>query len=108
MLLKMGFSSQWTTKIMDCVSTVFSFLRKGRPYGFVCPSRGLLQGCPLSSYLFLVCAEGLSALIRHDEACNSLAGTRYGCSGPRISHLFFLPMTAYCLLMLEIHIVILS
>ena len=49
---------------MLCISTVEYFvLFNGTVVGLVVPGRGLHQGCPLSPYLFIVCAEGLSAVI---------------------------------------------
>jgi hypothetical protein len=64
MMRKMGFAKQWIKLIMNCVSTVsYSVLINGQPMGQFLPSRGLWQGDPLSPYLFLLCAEGLSALI---------------------------------------------
>ncbi|KAL5798204.1 hypothetical protein ACOSQ2_003024 [Xanthoceras sorbifolium] len=90
MLLKLGFSILWTNKIMDCVTTVsFSVLRNGRPEGVIHPTRGLRQGCPLSPYLFLVCAKGLYAFLHQAESCGSIAGIKCRRSSPRISHLFF-------------------
>ncbi|KAL5805001.1 hypothetical protein ACOSQ3_031801 [Xanthoceras sorbifolium] len=42
MMLKIGFSSSWTEKIMNCVTTVsYSILRNGVPMGKIIPSRGL-------------------------------------------------------------------
>ena len=50
---------------MRCVSTVsYSIKINGKPRGSIIPSLGIRQGDPLSPYLFLLCAEGLSALIR--------------------------------------------
>ncbi|KAK6124264.1 hypothetical protein DH2020_042016 [Rehmannia glutinosa] len=87
---KMGFGSKWIDIVMDCVSTArFSFRFNGATFGKVIPERGLRQGCPLSPYLFLLCVEGLSALIRGRERCNSLTGITAARGAPRISHLFF-------------------
>ncbi|KAL5861935.1 hypothetical protein ACOSQ4_003231 [Xanthoceras sorbifolium] len=90
MLIRLGFSFSWVTKIMDCVSSIaFSCLINGAPTGCVIPSWGLCQGDPLSPYLFLVCAEGLSALLRYAERNGSISRIRCGRIGPQISHLFF-------------------
>jgi hypothetical protein len=49
---------------MTCVRTVtYSVLIHGRPYGHIVPTRGIRQGDPLSPYFFILCAEGLSALL---------------------------------------------
>ncbi|CAN0872225.1 Uncharacterized mitochondrial protein AtMg01250 [Linum grandiflorum] len=55
----------------------------------VLPSRGLRQGCPLSPFLFLFCAEGLSGLLRQAEMAGTLMGMRVSRSAPRLTHLLF-------------------
>lgn len=82
MMGRMGFSSRWISLVMTCISTTrFSFLINGELVGDVRAFRGLRQGCPLSPYPFLLCAEGLSALIRRAECDGELTGfssSRYG------------------------------
>ena len=49
----------------------------------------LRQGDPLSPYLFLMCAEGLSALLRKAEGESLIRDISICRRSPRISHLFF-------------------
>ena len=70
---KLGFHESWICMIMRCINSVsYSVLINGVAYGNIIPLRGLCQGDPLSSYLFLLCADGLSSLIskavrNHDQ-----------------------------------------
>ena len=65
---KLGFHQRWRALMMQCVSSVtYSVRINGKPRGQIVPTRGLRQGNPLSPYLFLLCAEGLSALIKSDQ-----------------------------------------
>jgi hypothetical protein len=89
-LQKLGFHRRWVDLIMTCVSTTsYTVMVNGAPYGYIKPSRGLRQGDPLSPYLFLLCAEGLSALIRKSEREKAIRGIAICRRGPRLSHLFF-------------------
>ena len=57
--------------------------------GPIIPKRGLHQGCPLSPYLFIICAEGLLALLRQAETSGLINGSKICRGAPSISHLFF-------------------
>ena len=62
---KLGFAERWRNLIMQCITSVTYAIRiNGNPRGRIIPSRGIHQGDPLSPYLFLLCAEGLSSLIK--------------------------------------------
>ena len=62
---KLGFVETWRRLIMQCVTTITYAIKINRcPRGHIIPSRGLWQGNPLSLDLFLLCAEGLLALIK--------------------------------------------
>jgi len=89
-MLKIGLPEQWVNLAMETVQTAtYSILINGEPKGFITPTRGIRQGDPLSPYLFLLCAEGLSSLIRKAADTNRLKGI-YSCQGGvRISHLLF-------------------
>ena len=68
MMRKMGFHEMWISLMMMCVTTVsYSVLINGEPKGRIVPSRDLHQGDPISPYLFLLCAKGLSTMIKKEE-----------------------------------------
>ncbi|KAL5835215.1 hypothetical protein ACOSQ4_014712 [Xanthoceras sorbifolium] len=90
MMEKLGFFSGWIDKVMCCVTSAsYSFLINEEPRGSVRPTRGLKQGCPLSLYLFLLCAKCLSAMLDRAEQLGTLHGIRVARSVPRVSHLLF-------------------
>ena len=79
---------------MTCISTVtYSIRINGRPHGHIVPSRGIRQGDPLSPYLFMLCAEGLSALIKKGVDDGRLEGIAVCRGGPNYL-IYFSQMTA--------------
>jgi hypothetical protein len=74
-MLRLGFSSAWVSLIMRLVTTVsFSVLFNGVPQEEFRPSRGIRQGDPISPYLFLLAAEGLSCLLKSQDHSSALNG----------------------------------
>ncbi|CAN0875173.1 Uncharacterized mitochondrial protein AtMg01250 [Linum grandiflorum] len=65
---KLGFSPVWVQWMMLCVRSVeYAVIMNNQRYGRICPSRGLRQGCPLSPFLFILCTEGLTAMLRQES-----------------------------------------
>jgi hypothetical protein len=86
----MGFISQWITWMLMCITTVeYHVIFNGERIGPITPERGLRQGCPLSPYLYILCAEGLSSIIKSHELRGKLHGTRICRTAPSVSHLLF-------------------
>lgn len=76
--------------VVACVTSLsYSFLVNGQPCGYILPTRGLRQGDPLLPYLFLLCVEGLSALIAKKDQDEALSGIRLCGDAPTIHHLQF-------------------
>jgi hypothetical protein len=89
-MLKIGFARRWVDLLMVCIRTVtYSVLINGQPHGKIVPTRGIRQGDPLSPYFFILCAEGLSTMLRRAEQEGRLTGLPISRGGTRISHLFF-------------------
>ena len=68
-MVKMGFNAQWIQGMTMCVETVdYSVLVNIDVVCTIIPGRGLRQGDPISPYLFIICAKGISSLIRRAKA----------------------------------------
>ena len=88
-MVRMGFCPRWITLVMSCVKTVtYSIMVNGEPMGMIHPKRGIWQGDPLSLFLFLLCTEGLHALIKHSARSGDLKGFSLCKRGPKLTHLF--------------------
>lgn len=90
MMKKLGFNDVWISRVMTCVSTAsYAVLVNGSPRSKIVPTRGLRQGDPLSPYLYLICAEGLSCLQKEAEMDSKIKGVKEARCNPFINHLFF-------------------
>lgn len=70
-------------------SVSYSVLVNGSPHGIVKPQRGIRQGDPLSPYIFILCADILSHLIKVKAAASDIRGIKVGLDAPVITHLQF-------------------
>jgi len=89
-MLKLGFRESFVTLILRCVNSVcFSIKLNGHLSEVFKPSRGIRHGDPISPYLFLLCSEGLSCLLKTVGPMHLSRGVRVGVHAPWISHLLF-------------------
>ena len=87
---KLGFPVDWIKMVMSCVTTPsFSILINGKPHGMIHPSKGIRQGDPLSPYLFLLCAKGLTALLKKAELEGRIKGVSICRGAPKVTNLMF-------------------
>jgi len=86
-LNKMGFHHRLIHWM--CIRSHYSVLINGEQVGPIILGRGLRQGDPLSPYLFIICAKGLSSLIRDAKTEGVLTGTKVCRQAPSVSHLLF-------------------
>lgn len=94
---QLGFNDVWIGKIMLCVlSITFLALVNGEPKCLIKLSRGLRYGDPLSHYLFLLCTEGLIALLAKANAAKQVMGIQISREAHLINHLFFVISILLC------------
>ncbi|GAA0159111.1 hypothetical protein LIER_38794 [Lithospermum erythrorhizon] len=80
-------SIDWVMCIVSSVS--YSFLLNIAPKGFLRPSRGIRQGDPLCPYFFLLCAEGLTSMLRMAETRGALTAVKINRGRPSVSYILF-------------------
>lgn len=99
------FPSQLVSLVMSCVSTssISILVNKGALESFY-PSRGIRQGDPISSYLFILCMEVLGALIKDKCKAKLWNSVKASQSGLAFSHVFFFGMIS-CFLRKQIGII---
>jgi hypothetical protein len=90
MLSTMGFPETLIKTIMNCITSVsYQILINGQPSKCFSPERGLRQGDPLSPYLFILCANVLSGLLKKESQQSNIHGIQIARNAPKITHLLF-------------------
>lgn len=89
-MYKLGFAHRWVSWIMTCITSVrYSVKFNGSLLNTFAQSRGLRQGDPLSPFLFLFVADGMSLLLEEKVAQGELSPVYVCRRAPCISHLLF-------------------
>lgn len=90
-LIKLGFDNKIIELFMDCASSArYQISHGGKEFGNIMPERGIRQEDPLSSYLFLICLEGLTTYIDPKLLKEGLIqGVKVARGAPTLSHMFF-------------------
>ncbi|KAF5470931.1 hypothetical protein F2P56_011417 [Juglans regia] len=87
---RMRFRERWIGLIMECITSVsYVVLVNGRPRDVIYPSQGIRQGDPISPYLFLLSADGLSSLINVAKVKGDIRGMTVARGGIKVSHILF-------------------
>lgn len=90
MMRNLGFRDHWISLVMRCITTVsYSILINAQLDAIMKPKRGIKKGDLISPYLYLLCAEGISALLTKAECNSSIHGIGVVSQAPSINHLFF-------------------
>ena len=96
MLNSKGFSPRWRTWMRGCLSSVsYAILVNGNAKGWVKASRGLIQGDPLSLFLFTIVADVLNGMLLRAKERSMLEGFSVGRNRTRVSHLQFADDTIF-------------
>ena len=86
-LIVMNFDTKWIKWFMECVSLVqYTLLINGNLTNSFKPFQGLRQEDPLSTYVFLMCANILSISL---SQAKNLKKIKVGRNGLSFSHLLF-------------------
>uniref|UniRef100_A0A803PV05 Reverse transcriptase domain-containing protein n=1 Tax=Cannabis sativa TaxID=3483 RepID=A0A803PV05_CANSA len=85
-----GFPQKFRHWVSQCISTTtLNICLNGGQVGKIMPSCGIMQGDPLSPYLFICAAEVLSRLLEEALGKGNIQGIRLSRGGPILSYIFF-------------------
>lgn len=88
MLKGMNFPSKWRRWVCEFLSSAWtSFLINGSPSDNFNLERGIRQGDPMSPFLFLIVAEGLSLLVKRAVEIGILEASEVGRNKVKVTHL---------------------
>lgn len=88
MMAGLNFSTKWRKWIRGCISSAStSVLINGSPSNIFNLERGIRQGDPLSPFIFLIVAEGLSLLVKKVVEISILEPVEVGRDKVIVSHL---------------------
>lgn len=89
-MAKMGFSQTFCNLVLNCISNNwFSVQIHGKRMGYFKSSRGLRQGDPLSSSLFIIAQEALSRQINFLSDIGDICSYKSSSLSNSITHLLF-------------------
>ena len=85
-----SFDFRWISLIMKCISSLsYNVVVNGALTDSFYPKRGIHQGDPLFSYLFLLCTKSLLTMLPKFQREGVINGTQASRNGPRINDMFF-------------------
>ncbi|KAL9680348.1 hypothetical protein QQ045_018226 [Rhodiola kirilowii] len=89
-MFRLGFPESWIRCVMDAVMTVSYVVRINEMVTEeIWPERGIRQGDPLSSYLFLICTEWLISKLKDMQSKGKIKGIKICRGASEITHLLF-------------------
>jgi hypothetical protein len=87
---RLSFNSKIIGLVKACISSAsFSVLVNNQPSDPFVSQRGVRQGCPLFSYLFVMAINELSSALQEGLSSNHLSGISLGPNCPPIHSLLF-------------------
>lgn len=90
LLIWMGLSEHMVNLFIEYMRSIqYQICHASKEFGTIIPFRGIRQGDPLSSYLFLICIKGFTSLIRDYERRKMLKGIQVARGAPSLTYLFF-------------------
>jgi hypothetical protein len=94
LLISFGFNNDWVNWILNLTSkSFFSILINGAPYKTFTPLEAFRQGDPLSPFIFVIMAKGLSHYIKAHIDNGTLQGLTLSGIQPPVSHSQFVDDT---------------